>query len=107
MEKEDLEFYEALDDDEIMKEVLDHIDIMDDEEINEALRMSITRTTRKAKLKRLGGSMAANLAKERKDPDYKKMIKFKKLWIKYKQKVMRKYGMRGKAAARKAATKSK
>lgn len=107
MDREDLEFYEELDDDEILKEEFGFIDFLDDDEINEVIRMSVTRTTRDAKLRRLGGSMAARLAKQRKDPDYKKMIKFKKLWVKYKQKVMRKYGMRGKAAARKAAAKSK
>ena len=51
--------------------------------------------------------MAARIAKGKKDPDYKKMIKFKKLWIKYKKKVMRKYKVRGKQAARKAAMKTK
>jgi hypothetical protein len=54
----------------------------------------------------LGGSMAARLAKDKNDPDYKKMIKYKTLWKKFKEKVMRKYAVRGKQAARKAAMKT-
>jgi hypothetical protein len=107
MEKEDINFFDGLSDEELMKESISLIDFMEPDEIDESLRMSITKIDRKDKLARLGGSMAAKLAKERNDPDYKKMIKFKKLWIKYKEKVMRKYGMRGKQAARKAAMKTK
>ena len=94
--------------DEFLEEIkIEHIDFMDDDEINEALKMSIRKVSRQEKLNRLGGSMAANLAKQRKDPDYKKMIKYKKLWQKFKKKVMRKYAMRGKQAARKASMRSR
>lgn len=94
-------------DDDIQEISVEYLDFFDDEEINEVLKMSMRRIDRKEKLARLGGSMAARLAKEKNDPDYKKMIKFKKLWIKYKSKVMRKYAIRGKQAARKAAMKTK
>ena len=74
-----------------------------------ALKTSIRRETRQTKLDRLGGAMAVALAKEAGSTDYKKLKKFKSLWKKYKQKLMRIYGPRGKQAARKAAmsTKSK
>ena len=94
-------------DDELKQIVIEHLDFMDNDEINEILKMSMRRIDRQEKLNRLGGSMAARIAKDKNDPDYKKMIKFKNLWIKYKEKVMRKYGIRGKQAARKAAMKTK
>lgn len=95
-------------DDDMLEEIaIEHLDFMEDEHIDEALKMSMRRIGRQEKLNRLGGSMAANLAKQRKDPDYKKMIKYKKLWKKFKSKVMRKYAMRGKQAARKAAMRTK
>ena len=94
-------------DEEIQELDIEHMDIMDDDEINEVLKMSMTRISRQQKLERLGGSMAARLAKQKNDSDYKKMIKYKNLWKKFKTKVMRKYGMRGKQAARKSAMKTK
>jgi hypothetical protein len=94
-------------DKEVKELPIEHIDIFDTDEINEVLKMSMTRIGRQEKLDRLGGSMAARLAKDKNDSDYKKMIKFKNLWKKYKEKVMRKYGMRGKQAARQSAMKSK
>lgn len=95
-------------DDEIQEMDLDHLDIFeDDDEINEVLKMSMRRIGRQEKLSRLSGSMAARIAKDKNDPDYKKMIKYKKLWIKFKKKVMRKYKVRGKQAARKAAMRTK
>lgn len=94
--------------DEVLQEIkIEAIDFMDDDTIEEVLKMSMQRVGRKEKLARLGGSMAARLAKGKNDADYKKMIKYKKLWQKFKSKVMRKYGMRGKQAARKAAMSNK
>jgi len=93
-------------DEELKNMLIECIDFMDDDTINEVLKMSMLRVGRQEKLSRLGGSMAARLAKDKNDTDYKKMIKYKKLWKKFKTKVMRKYGMRGKQAARKAAMKS-
>lgn len=92
---------------EIQESIIEHMDIFDNEEINELLKMSMTRIDRQSKLDRLGGSMAARIAKDKNDPDYKKMIKYKNLWKKFKEKVMRKYKVRGTQAARKAAMKTK
>ena len=94
-------------DDELKSMLVEYIDFMDDDTIEEVLKMSMLRVGRKEKLARLGGSMATRLAKSKNDADYKKMVKYKKLWKKFKSKVMRKYGMRGKQAARKAAMKTK
>jgi hypothetical protein len=47
--------------------------------------------------------MAVAMAKEAGSADYKKLKKFKGLWKKYKAKLMRIYGPRGRQAARKAA----
>ena len=71
-----------------------------------ALKTTIRRETRQTKLDRLGGAMAVALAKEAGSSDYKKLKKFKTLWKKYKTKLMRIYGPRGRQAARKAAMKS-
>lgn len=90
----------------IQETKVEHLDIFDADEINEILKMSMQRIGRQEKLDRLGGSMAAKLAKDKNDPDYKKMIKYKTLWKKFKEKVMRKYAVRGKQAARKAAMKT-
>ena len=93
-------------DKEMIKEFKNEfIDFMDDQEIHEALKTSLTRIDRSEKLNRLSGSMAARIAKSKNDPDYKKMIKYKALWKKFKDKVMRKYKSRGKQAARKATRK--
>lgn len=94
-------------DEELQEIAIEHMDFLDDDEINEVLKMSMRRIDRQEKLNRLGGSMAARLAKDKNDPDYKKMIKYKNLWKKFKAKVMRKYAVRGKQAARKAAMKSR
>lgn len=111
METEELTEQQLLEDeisdDDLKATLIEFIDFMDDDTIEEVLKMSMRRVTRQEKLSRLGGSMAARLAKGKKDADYKKMIKYKKLWKKFKSKVMRKYGMRGKQAARKAAMKTK
>jgi len=71
-----------------------------------ALRQSMQRVSRGTKLNRLAGSMAIKIAKEKNDPMYRKVIKFKGLWKKWSAKLMQKYGQKGKQAARKAALKS-
>jgi hypothetical protein len=93
-------------DEDIRDIQIEHMDFISNEEINETLRTSMLRVSRQEKLDRLGGSMAARLAKGHNDPDYRKMIKYKNLWKQFKQKVMMKYGMRGKQAARQSAMRS-
>ncbi len=96
-----------MDDDLLEQIAIETMDFIPDDVMEEALKMSMRKVSRQEKLNRLGGSMAAGMAKKRKDPDYKKMIKYKTLWKKFKSKVMRKYANRGKMAARKASMNSK
>ena len=71
-----------------------------------ALKTTIRRETRQTKLDRLSGAMAVAMAKEAGSSDYAKLKKFKALWKKYKEKLMKIYGPRGRQAARKAAMKA-
>lgn len=73
------------------------------EEKKEALtEEGMVRITRQAKMARLGGGLAVGMAKKANDPMYAKMIKAKKMFKSFKKKIMQKYGMKGKTAARKA-----
>jgi hypothetical protein len=71
-----------------------------------SLKMSLTKNTRSAKLSRLGAAMALNAAKMRNDSDALRAEKFKGLWKKYKEKIAKKYGAKGKMMALKAASSS-
>jgi hypothetical protein len=46
--------------------------------------------------------MAVNIAKQRKDPDAVRLAKFKKLFFKFKDKIKKKYAMKGRQVARKS-----
>lgn len=54
--------------------------------------------SRKSKLARLVGAEAVRIAKEKNDPLYKKLLKYKKMWKLVKEKIVRKY--RGQALQR-------
>ena len=71
-----------------------------------SLKMSLTKNTRSAKLSRLGAAMAINAARMKGDSDALRAKKFKDLWVKYKAKVAKKYGAKGKMMALKAASSS-
>jgi hypothetical protein len=71
-----------------------------------SLKMSLTKNTRSAKLSRLGAAMAINAARMKGDSDALRAKKFKDLWMKYKAKVAKKYGAKGKMMALKAASAS-
>ena len=73
-----------------------------DETLEEA---GMIRVTRQAKMARLSGGLAMQMAKKANDPMAAKAMKYKKLFLDMKKKIMMKYGMKGKAAARKAVTK--
>jgi len=72
--------------------------------INEALTTSNVKVTRIAKLKQQAGSQAFRMAKERNDPLYVKYLRWRKLALEMKSKIIKKYGTRGlrkaKAASR-------
>ena len=65
-----------------------------------ALKNSIVKNTRSAKFSRLSGALAISTAKKNNDPNVAKMIKYKNLWKKYKDKVQQRFGAKGRLAAR-------
>ena len=67
-----------------------------------SLKTSITRNTRQVKFNRLSGAMAVKIAKDRHDPDAIRLAKFKKLFFKFKDKIKKKYAMKGRQIARKS-----
>jgi len=62
---------------------------------------STIRRTKKTKRKQLAGRSAVRIAKKTNDPLYKKYQKYRKLTLELKKKLMRKYGRKGLAHARK------
>ena len=71
-----------------------------EQEIDEAVSASMVKRTPQDKIKALSAAMAVKIAKEAGDPLYKKMIKAKNLWRTYKEKIVAKYGNKGKRAAK-------
>lgn len=70
--------------------------------ISEAYGRSMIARGRKEKLAALKGAFAVKIAREKKDPLYDKMIRFKKAYKLTKKQLITKYGMKGLAAARAA-----
>jgi hypothetical protein len=60
--------------------------------------------TKKQKMARLAQGAGMTMAKDAKDPLYKKYEKYRKLEVKFRAKIEKKYKSRGKAAARAAAS---
>jgi hypothetical protein len=61
---------------------------------------SISRITRSSKIKRTTGQLASIEARKRNDPIYKKMMKYRELYLKYRSMLHKKYSPRVKAKAR-------
>lgn len=68
---------------------------------------SMTKVTRKSKLKRAAGGSAMAMARKNNDPMYKRYIFFNKRRIELKAKIMKKYQRRGMAQARRTMGKSR
>jgi len=62
------------------------------EELLESLFASMQTRSREAKINAAVGAIAVALAKKKDDPLYHKLIKFRTLWKKTKDEIMRKYG---------------
>jgi len=88
--------------DKVVEEALKEEEKGEEEVVEEA---GMIRVTRQAKMARLSGGLAMQMAKKNNDPMYNKAMKAKKLFMGMKKKIMQKYGMKGKAAARKAVSK--
>lgn len=74
------------------------------EQINESYGTSRIARGRLQKMGALKGAFAISIARSSNDPLYARMIKFKKAYKVIKAQIMRKYGIKGQMAARKAAT---
>ncbi len=70
-------------------------------ELQEGKSASVTKITRATKIKRVQGQLAVKMAKDKNDPLYDKMIKFRGKWESYKERIQKKYGPRVRAKARK------
>jgi len=69
-------------------------------DLNEAKKTSITKTTRKAKIKRATGQLATLQAKKSNDSLYKQMKKYCDMCKKYRERVHKKYAARVRSRAR-------
>lgn len=68
--------------------------------IEEGKKTSRVVITRQTKIKRAIGQLASKEAKNRNDPLYDKMIFYRDLYFKYKDKIHKKYGPRVRSKAR-------
>ncbi len=69
--------------------------------IQEIKKTSVSTISRNAKINRAAGSLAAQMAKEKDDPIYDKMLFYKDNYLKYKKQLMKKYRHRVLSQARK------
>jgi len=65
------------------------------------VKATVQKVTRQDKIKRLAGALAVNIAKKRNDPDVNKLLKYKKLYFQFKEKINRKYQNASSREARK------
>ena len=81
-----------------LNEILEEVsakEIWDDKEvqaIEEAVTTSMQMRSREAKINAAVAAIAVRIALQKKDPAALKMLKFRKLWKKYKDEVVKKYG---------------
>lgn len=68
--------------------------------LDEAKRTSRTTVTRQTKIKRATGQLSSVAARKRNDPLYKRMIKYRDLYYKYREMIHRKYSPRVRSQAR-------
>jgi len=64
-----------------------------------AKRTSITRVTRQTKIDRAIGALSTKYAKETNDPMYKKMVRFRDKYFKYRELIRKKFGPRVRSRA--------
>jgi len=62
------------------------------EELSEAIATSMTMRSREAKINAAVAALAVKIALQKNDPYVHKMLKFRKLWKKYKDEIVKKYG---------------
>lgn len=77
----------------------------DEKMINESYGRTMIPRGRMEKIAALKGAFAVKIARDKKDPLYAKMIRFKKAYKLTKKQLIMKYGMKGLMAARTASQK--
>jgi len=78
----------------------DMIDELVDSYLSEvSKRTTITKVTRQTKIDRAIGALATKFAKESNDPLYKKMVKFRDKFFKFRGRIKSKYGPRVRSRA--------
>jgi hypothetical protein len=78
----------------------DELDEMVDSYLSEiAKRTTITKVTRQTKIDRAIGALATKFAKEANDPLYKKMVKWREKFFKFRGRIRSKYGPRVRSRA--------
>ena len=68
--------------------------------LNEGKRTSVTRVTRNTKIKRATGQLSTAAEKKKNDPLDKRMIYYRDLYYKYREKIHKKYAPRVRSRAR-------
>jgi hypothetical protein len=68
--------------------------------LEEAKATSITRVSRQTKIKKATGQLASVTARKRSDPLYKKMVRYRELYYKYRAMIHQKYSPRVRSQAR-------
>ena len=80
--------------DEIVDATIDMLD-----EQYKAKRTTITKVTRQTKIDRAIGALSTKYAKEMNDPMYRKLVKFRDRYFKYRDRIRSKYGPRVRSRA--------
>ena len=81
------------------KVVDDMLDFLDEATAKKSKRTTITKVTRQTKIDRAIGSLATKFAKETNDPMYRKLVKFRDRYFKYRERIRAKYGPRVRSRA--------
>ncbi|GEM_PF-1619041 len=71
--------------------------------IEEGYTKSLVARTKEAKLAALTGAFAIKIARQKQDPLYEKLVRFKKAYKLVKRQIIAKYGTKAMLAARQAA----
>lgn len=85
----------------LLESYLEIIQETDFDRIEEIKRTTRSVISRQAKIKRAIGSLASSAARKKNDPLYKNMVRYKSMYIKAKEQLMRKYAARVRSQARK------
>jgi hypothetical protein len=71
-----------------------------EEDLEESKKTTMSRDTRQAKINRATGQLASVEARKKNDPAYRNMIKYREMYFKYRDQVHKKYSPRVRSRAR-------